>query len=376
MHILFLNYIYDDRIETPDALIDEYRVIHEWCRAVKDAGAESVIVVQRFSQSAQFHRDGIEYYFIDDGLKPALQWWSRPSEVNTFTAELVPDVVHVNGIVYFLRNLRRTMKNGTAILLQSHFNRTPNRLVRRRWKRALTHVDGVILTSVQQAVPWKERGIITPSLDLFEAPVASTHFQPLPYSQCRSELGINGQTLYLWVGRLHFKKDPVTVIRGFSKIAQSDPGAYLYMIFSTSELVAEVQNAITENSLSDRVRLIGYIPHNELSKYYSASDFFVLGSQVEVCGFALIEALSCGVTPVVTDIPSFRYITGNGRAGFLWRPGNPESFFNAARKSNREKPSREFIRSYFEKNLSYEVLGKNALNMYNSAYRRRQERIA
>ncbi len=51
--------------------------------------------------------------------------------------------------------------------------------------------------------------------------------------------------------------------------------------------------------------------------YYNSADYFVLGSHYEGSGFSLVEAMSCGVIPIVTDIPSFRMMTNNGKIGTL-----------------------------------------------------------
>jgi len=37
---------------------------------------------------------------------------------------------------------------------------------------------------------------------------------------------------------------------------------------------------------------------------------------------AVCEAMSCGCIPVLTDIPSFRMMTGEGTCGLLFKPGN------------------------------------------------------
>ena len=55
---------------------------------------------------------------------------------------------------------------------------------------------------------------------------------------------------------------------------------------------------------------LGRLPHERLAAYYSAADIFVSGSHREGSGYALIEAMACGAIPCVTDIPSFRAITG------------------------------------------------------------------
>ena len=85
------------------------------------------------------------------------------------------------------------------------------------------------------------------------------------------------------------------------------PEAALTMVYGASQLLAEVQRKIADSAtLRGRVHLVGKLEQRELAALYRAADLFVLGSHNEGSGFALIEALSFGVVPVVSDIPPFR----------------------------------------------------------------------
>ncbi|MFL5774102.1 MAG: glycosyltransferase, partial [Flavisolibacter sp.] len=53
-----------------------------------------------------------------------------------------------------------------------------------------------------------------------------------------------------------------------------------------------------------------------------AADFYISGSHSEGSGYALVEAMTCGCIPVVTDIPPFRKITDDGQYGLLFQPGD------------------------------------------------------
>ncbi len=70
--------------------------------------------------------------------------------------------------------------------------------------------------------------------------------------------------------------------------------------------------------------LVGRVDRADLPNYYAAADVFVSGSHYEGSGYALIEAMSAGVVPVVTDIPSFRAIAGD--TGARWTPGDAADF--------------------------------------------------
>jgi glycosyltransferase involved in cell wall biosynthesis len=120
--------------------------------------------------------------------------------------------------------------------------------------------------------------------------------------------------------------------------------------------------------LTSRVRLVGQVEHALLTAFYSAADFFVLGSHREGSGYAAIEALACGATPVVTDIPSFRTLTAEGTIGALWTPGDPRSFTGALDRvtAGARDDQRVQARALFERSFSWDAIGARAMQIYRS----------
>jgi hypothetical protein len=83
----------------------------------------------------------------------------------------------------------------------------------------------------------------------------------------------------------------------------------------------------------------------------------VQASHAEGSGGALIDALACGTTPLVTDIPSFRKITGDGACGALFPVGNAAALAGAIREwGGRDWPTlRRRARAHFERALSFGI---------------------
>ncbi|HEX3386522.1 MAG TPA: glycosyltransferase, partial [Mucilaginibacter sp.] len=83
----------------------------------------------------------------------------------------------------------------------------------------------------------------------------------------------------------------------------------------------------------ESITLVGELPHDELQYWFNSADFTLSASHYEGSGTAVCEAMSCGCVPIVTDIPSFRMITDNGRCGLLYEPGNEHALLDALRPS-------------------------------------------
>jgi glycosyltransferase involved in cell wall biosynthesis len=116
------------------------------------------------------------------------------------------------------------------------------------------------------------------------------------------------------------------------------------------------------------------VPHERVQKLMRAADLFVLGSHRESTGFSLIEAMACGLTPVVTDIPSFRALTGGGKVGALWNCGDARSLARAIREADARPVTerRHRAREHFDTALSSAAIGQR----FAAAYSRLVERDA
>ncbi|MFN8255378.1 MAG: glycosyltransferase family 4 protein [Bacteroidales bacterium] len=77
-----------------------------------------------------------------------------------------------------------------------------------------------------------------------------------------------------------------------------------------------------ELSVNELINFKGYIPRENMPETYHGADFFVLPSYNEGMSNALLEAMACGLTPVVTDVGGTRELVKNGENGFVFSPGD------------------------------------------------------
>jgi glycosyltransferase involved in cell wall biosynthesis len=78
-----------------------------------------------------------------------------------------------------------------------------------------------------------------------------------------------------------------------------------------------------------------------------------------------MEACACGTVPVVTDIPTFRMLTG-GVAGALWPAGDAAGLARALADVARRDLGAERARlaEYFAREMSWDAIGKRAVEIY------------
>jgi len=369
--LVVVNYAFDASLDSPEHVLDTYRALSGWCRAAADAGM-TVRLVQAFTRDACIEDGQVEWVFRAVSRSRSL----AVRGLHAAVTEHRPDVVHVNGLDSPIqtRMLRAQLPASAAIVVQDHAGTPPRSplkgVVRRRLMRA---VDAWLFTSSGQANEWVHGGYMRSS-DVFDVMAASTGLTPVDRAIARQMTGLVGTPALIWVARLDANKDPHTVLDGIERLATQFPNLTLTMIFQGGPLEDEVRRRVASSpNLVARVRLIGATAHQELAAWYSAADVFVLGSAQEVCGYALIEACACGAVPVVTDIPSFRSITGGGAIGRLWRRGDAHGLAEAVTSVHpRLDDERARVEAHFAAALSWSAVGRRARAVYETVVDRRR----
>ena len=111
---------------------------------------------------------------------------------------------------------------------------------------------------------------------------------------------------------------------------------YQVLIGGMGPLQGELQEQIDALGIPERVKLLGYVPDEELPALFGASDVFVLSSvmKTEAFGIVQIEAMSCGKPVVATRIPEsgVAWVNEDGVSGLNVEPGNAEALAEAIRR--------------------------------------------
>lgn len=90
-------------------------------------------------------------------------------------------------------------------------------------------------------------------------------------------------------------------------------------IFGDGDETEKLQHAVRH--IEGNVRYCGSVEHSTLAEHYRDMDLFCLPTLFdESLGLSVIEAMSCGVIPLVSDCGSFREFIEEGDSGFFLPP--------------------------------------------------------
>ena len=92
---------------------------------------------------------------------------------------------------------------------------------------------------------------------------------------------------------------------------------YVFEIAGDGSCFDLIKNYVHENEMESRVKLLGFVEKDKMSDFWKKHDVFVNFSEYEGSCFSMMEAMSYGVVPVVTDVSGAQDFVKSGENGFI-----------------------------------------------------------
>lgn len=155
----------------------------------------------------------------------------------------------------------------------------------------------------------------------------------------------------LFLGRLKQYKRVDLVIEAVARLARDGIDVEV-RVGGTGDQADALRALAIRLGVSDRVRLLGYVPDDVKLELLQSSWLHVLTSQKEGWGISVIEAAACGTPSVASDAPGLRESVQHDRTGLLVPHGDVEALAGALRVLIRDPGRRarmsEQARSFAE----------------------------
>jgi D-inositol-3-phosphate glycosyltransferase len=154
-------------------------------------------------------------------------------------------------------------------------------------------------------------------------------FAPADRGRARAALGLDGEPLLLFVGRIQPLKGVDLAVRCLARL--DDPRSTLLVVGGPSgpdgaDELARVRALATDLGVSSRVRFVDPQPHSRLADFYRAADVCVVPSRSESFGLVALEAAACGTPVVAAAVGGLRSLVVDARTGFLVEGRDPADF--------------------------------------------------
>ena len=154
---------------------------------------------------------------------------------------------------------------------------------------------------------------------------------------------------------------------------------YFFQIAGEGECAAIITDYVEKNRLEHKVQLLGRIPKSEMGEFWKRQDIFVNVSEYEGTSLSMLEAMSYGCVPIVTDVSGTREFIREGENGYVCDVGDIERIAQSILEleGDREKLKcygdrgrsiikercnpRDYIEYWMENLLRKMVIGENKI---------------
>lgn len=131
---------------------------------------------------------------------------------------------------------------------------------------------------------------------------------------------------------------------------------YIFEIAGSGELFNCIFDYIKKNNLEQKVILLGQISPSKMKEFWKKQDVFVNLSEYEGCSLSMLEAMSYGCVPIVTDVSGVREVVNDGENGFICNIDDVEKMAYHIAELKLEKVARmgELSRASILQKCNYE----------------------
>lgn len=190
-------------------------------------------------------------------------------------------------------------------------------LIARQIIKICNRADLVISVSRANLTLLPPRGIATP-IRYISNPVGfreTTSVESVP---------VESSFAVMFAGRLNPEKNIPLLLRAFSKLLEKVPGAILWVAGEGAQR-GMLEQMCADLKISKNVRFLGFLHHDQLSRYYAACDVFVLPSLVETQGLVAMEAMRFSKPLIVArSVVTAEELVDDGVSGYIVDERSPE----------------------------------------------------
>lgn len=226
-----------------------------------------------------------------------------PGPLRRVLARIAPDVVHSHSGVWYKASLAARRNRVPLILHTEHGRKSPDPWSDRVVDRfASARTDGVIAVSGVLAAHLAYGVRVRCPVYLIPNGIDTAWFRPLgDDGRLRTELGLTPTTPIIGsIGRLEPIKGYDVLVRAFAEIPERPGERPVLVVAGDGSERAALAALAAGLGIADRVHLLGW--RDDTVSLLGAFTLFTMSSRSEGTSISLLEAMSAGLCPVVTDV--------------------------------------------------------------------------
>lgn len=305
---------------------------------------------------------------------------SHVRQIRKLIREIKPDLLHAHfvsaeGFLGALTSFHPFVVSawGSDVLLE------PKRSKRSKWKVrfVLKRADLITCAGEHPAARARELGADPERVKVIYFGVDTQEFNPQQNNgKLREELGVFDSPVIISLRNFGPIYDVESLVKAVPLVLRQIPNAK-FIIAGDGEQRNYLENLASSLQVSDSVKFVGRIPHDELPKYLTLADVYVSTSLSDGgVSVSTLEAMACQLPVVITDVGDNRMWVKDGENGFFVPERDygklADMVIYLLQNPSIRKRVGEMNRKVVAENLSYETQMKKMERIYEGLIRRCQ----
>ena len=186
--------------------------------------------------------------------------------------------------------------------------------------------------------------------------IAKKHFLDFDKFKVKKQFAERKNTIG-YIGSLHKIKGILNFVQAIPVILEKE-NKIKFVICGGGVLFNEIEEIIGENNLNDKVKLTGWIHHDELPDYLNELKLVVVPSYTEGLPNVMLEAMACGTPVLATPVGAIPDMITDSETGFILENNSPEGIAENVIRALNHQNLDEIVknaRELMEKEFTYEA---------------------
>ena len=283
---------------------------------------------------------GLSYYVIQK--KPKVY-------IKPFLAfkKILKTVEPKNVIVHNSELLLPALSGKCKVFYVEHENYlTKGRLLRFLSKVALLKSDGVVCLNQETKTHLLSNYKVKTKISIIPNGVNTQKFRQVSLAKSDFIVGM--------ASRMVEGKDHTTLLNAFQKVLHLYPNIKLH-IAGNGETLIDVKTLCASLDISDSVVFLGLLDEIQMLDFYQSLSVYVQATHSETLSTSILQAMSCGLPTIVTDIKNNLPLISNNETGWFYIQQNSDDLClklvscikNSAEAIQVGKNARSFIKNQY-----------------------------
>ena len=160
-----------------------------------------------------------------------------------------------------------------------------------------------------------------------------------------------------FIGTLYKIKGVLNFVNAIPEILEKEEKTK-FLIGGDGQLRDEIEKYVSKENLNDKVKLVGWIPHDKLPDYMNELKLVVLPSYTEGLPNIMLEAMACGTPVLATPVGAIPDVIKDGETGFIMEDNSPECIAENIKRALNHPDLDKIVknaRELVEKEYTYEA---------------------